>query len=122
MKINGNLVIADQGKALKTPNGIFEQVTLGVFEGFEDGKQYIIENKLEDITEVSSVRILNDVYYVESKEYGDIVTELIRKKYSIDQELALYANSFVKDNSEAMNEYQTWRILCKQAAKKICNE
>ena len=122
MKIDGNLVIADAGKALKTPNGIFEQVSLGVFEGFKDGKAYIIENKLEDITEVSSVRILNDIYYVESKEYGNIVTELIRKKYSIDQELALYANSYIKDNSEDMEKYQTWRVLCKQAAKKICNE
>lgn len=119
MKIDGNLVIADQGKALKTPNGIFEQVTLGVFEGFENGKQYIIENKLEDITEVSSVRILDDIYYVESKEYGDIVSELIRKKYSLDQELALYANSYITDNSEAMNKYQDWRVLCKEAAKKI---
>lgn len=122
MKQEGNTVYADPGKCLKTSHGIFQEVPLGTFKGYKDGKLYQFTTKLKDIQEVTPIRILDEVYYVSATSYGDVVSELIRYKYSLDEELALYANSFIKDNSEAMNKYQEWRVLCKEAAKKICDE
>ena len=119
MRQENNIVIADEGKVLKTPNGIFNEVPLGTFIGWKDGEKYTVTNILEDIIEVTPIRILDKVYYITSNSYGEIVTELIRQKYTLDQELALYANSYIKDNSKDMEDYQYWRELCKEAAKKI---
>ena len=124
MRKEGNIVIADEGKSLRTPIGIFTEVPLGISKGSTDGEAWEFNLKMKDIEEVTPVRILDDIYYTSSSEYGDIVTDLIRCKYSLDQELALYANSFLDPDSfkDKMNAYQEWRSLCKEAAKKICNE
>lgn len=124
MRKEGNIVIADEGKSLRTPFGIFTRIPLGTSKCYKDGEVQEDNLKMKDIEEVTPVRILDNVYYASSSEYGDIVTELIRCKYSLDQELALYANSFLDPDSfkKKMDEYQEWRSLCKEAAKKIYNE
>jgi hypothetical protein len=118
----GDLIMASDGKALKTPNGISTVVSLGTFRGYKDGKPYEITINLEDIVEVTPVRILNEVFYIEANDYSKAVTELIRQKYSLDAELALHANAITEGITPKMEAFLAWRIRCKEAAKKIWNE
>lgn len=114
--------MASDGKALKTPNGICTVVSLGTFRGYKDGKPYEVTINLEDIVEVTPVRILNEVFYIEANNYSKAVTELIRQKYSLDAELALHANAVTDGVTPKMEAFLAWRVLCKEAAKKIWNE
>lgn len=117
-----DLVVAESGKTLKTPNGICDMVSLGTFRGYKDGKPYEVTINLEDIVEVTPVRILDEVFFIEADEYGKAVTELIRQKYSLDTELALHANAITEGVTPKMEAFLAWRVLCKEAAKKIWNE
>lgn len=122
MKHINNLIYADEGKMLKTPNGYTNVTTVGTHTIVKDGEVLTSTINLEDIEEFSVIWINSEPYYVKSTEYGDLVTELIRSKYSLDQELALYANSRIEPNSSKEVEFQNWRSLCKKAAKRFLNE
>lgn len=118
----GNLVIADKGKYLQTPYGILQEVELGEFPSIVNGKEIIKNYKLQDIYEVTPIRIQNNIYYVQdTSNYSKLVSELIRIKYSLDDELALIANARL-GNLEGEEDFQNWRTLCKTAAKSYMNE
>lgn len=106
MRKLGNLFIAEPGKRLKYKDTLYSSIE-GVLE--------------EDIKEVYPVCINTDTYYISSTNYSDIVTELIRQKFSLDQELALIANARIGKTSDE-EDFQNWRAICKETAKRLTNE
>lgn len=122
MKVINNIVKADSGKYLKCKSELASEFALGSTFVCINGVTTLQTITLEDIKEVQFVRVQDIDCYIEATNYNDAVTELIRQKYTLDQELALHANAYIKDNSKQMEEYQSWRQVCKQVAKKIFNE
>ena len=84
-----------------------------------DGVVKTINITKDDFVEVRPINVDNNIFYISSTNYADAVTELIRQKYSIDEELALIANARIGKDQDQEDEFQRWRSLCKQAAKKI---
>ena len=116
-----DIIKASEGKVLRTPIGLVDEVTLGVTKLIDNGKVVEINIEQSSIKEVTPVRIGNDIAYIEAIDYPTAVTELIRLKYSLNDELAMIANSRLGDNSDE-EEFQNWRRLCKETAKKLFNE
>lgn len=120
MKKIGITIIADEGKQLKNikHNLIREVFDLGTnLVSTPNGTAKVnIEEK--DIIEVHPINVNGYLYYVESYDRNSIITELIRQKYSLDQELALMANARLNPNSKEEQDFQHWRNLCKQAVPK----
>mgnify|MGYP006335360611 CR=1 FL=1 len=54
--------------------------------------------------------------------YEELVTNLIRLKYSLDWELSLIANSRIRDISKDDKDFQDWRAESKKIAKNLINE
>ena len=122
MIINNKKAIADEGKYLKLEDSLKKEIYLGN-NYIEKGGKTILFNvvNFNDIKEVYPVDINGVAYYISATSYGDIVSELIRQKYTIDQELALYANHSIGTHNEQFEEFQEWRIICKETAKKLIN-
>lgn len=121
MKQENNILIADEGKYLKLKynNFLNKNIELGNVFVF-DGEKTILKNiDITDVLEVYPVFIDNNCYYISAKDYSNAVSELIRQKYSLDDELALIANSRLNINKDKEEEFQAWRVKCKEAAKKI---
>ena len=76
----------------------------------------------DDVIVCYIVNIDGKEYKVQGDNYGELVSSLIRIKYTLDQELALLANSRIKDVSEQENAFQEWRAECKRIAKKLLYE
>ena len=120
MKKKENILFADSGKSLKTPYGYFDVVTLGEKTVIKDGEMTTEYYDKKNIKEVTKIQVGDTFYYIEDvTDYGTLVTELIRQKYSLDDELALMANSRLGINKDQEEEFQAWRVKCKEAAKKI---
>lgn len=117
MLIINNTVKAENGKILKTSSGYLSELVLGEQISVINGEILSYNLGLDDIKEVNSIQIDDKVYYIESTTYPEMVTELIRQKYTLDAELALYANSRLNPESKAEGEFQLWRKKCKEAAK-----
>lgn len=122
MVVKDNKVTASSGKYLKYKSNIYTELTLGQNFICINGATTLVNIQLGDIIEVYPVRIFNKDYFVQSTNYNELVTELIRFKYTLDAELALIANSRIKDCSEEEQEFQDWRKVCKETAKHIINE
>lgn len=97
---------AESGKKLKYNNNLYS---------------YLPIDKINEVQEVYPVLVYTDTYYISGTTYEDIVSELIRQKYSLDAELALIANSRIGKTSKE-EEFQSWRKICKEVAKKLTNE
>ena len=76
----------------------------------------------DDVIECYIVNIDGKEYKIQGDNYGELVSSLIRIKYTLDQELALLATSRIKDVSEQENAFQEWRAECKRIAKKLLYE
>lgn len=122
MEIINNIAKATGNNKLKTPIGIRDSIKLGYDFGYPNGIKVEYNITTDDIIEVYPVNIDNTVYYVESKNYSDLVTELIRIKYSLNDELALQANYRLNGDSEEEKQFQDWRTKCKNIAKQIIND
>lgn len=131
MKVINNIVKADSGKYLKYKSELASEFTLGKKFVCIDGITTLQTIKLEDIKEVQLVRIKDLDCYISANNYEQAVTELIRQKYTLDQELALHANLFKvvngflipsNEKNKEFVEFENWRQICKQTAKKIFNE
>lgn len=124
MKIFDNKIIPENGNCLKIkPTGeIVDSVYLGNYVIEQNGVKIRIEVSPNDVIEVYPLYIDNDLVFVENKSYDKLVSELIRLKYSIDDEIALHSNSLIKDNSKQLEDYQNWRKKCKEIAKDYLNE
>lgn len=106
MRIEGKIVIADIGKVLNVFGTEYESYTIGL-----NGAT------LNDIKEGKNIPINNKLTFIPYQNYGELVTNLIRTKYSLDEELALMANSRIKSNSKEERDFQKWRRQCKLLAK-----
>lgn len=120
MKIKNNKAIAESGKFLRLcyDNQLYDSIELGKRYILINDKPTLVELTINDITEVQLINVpeLGEVC-VSSTTYSKLVTELIRLKYSLDDELALIANSRIKDMSQKEQDFQAWRKICKQVAK-----
>lgn len=119
-----NILTADPGKFLKHKefDGLRNTFVLGTSHYNVNGEIKLVNVTESDIIEVYIV-IIDDVnYVVEGNNYGELVTNLIRQKYSLDDELALIANLRLNKNLDKEQEFQDWREKCKNAAKQIFNE
>ena len=116
-----NKIIASPNKFLKIKGSdeLRQSVFIGKTYAYINGKIQLIDISEENIYEVTPVVIDNEQFYISSTTYPEIVTELIRQKYSLDDELALMANARLGINKDYEEEFQAWRIKCKEAAKKI---
>lgn len=121
MILQNNTLIASPGKYLMCGSELAEKFTLGKKFVYNNGKTTLINIAIEDVKEVYPVRVCDTDYYVVSTEYGELVSELIRQKYTLDAELALIANYRLHGVTPEEEEFQEWRKLCKEAAKQITN-
>ena len=123
IKQNSQL-IADEGKTLEYKKNHYSSLFLGKQILYLNGEVVEADVKEEDVKEVYPVVIYTTNYYISATSYSDIVTELIRLKYSLDDELALLANLRVDPEGYADEDaqFQTWRQKCKEVAKQIVNE
>ena len=110
---------SSKGHILKTKYGLFQEVTLGTSTMVLDGKVTSIKFNDDEIEEVLPVFIDGDIYYISSTNYENAVSELIRQKNSIDDELALLANARLGNHEDEERQYQAWRARCKEVAKQI---
>lgn len=107
MKIIDKVVIADIGKTLRVFDNDYESYVIG-----DNGAT------LNDIKEGKYIPVESEVMFIPYNSYGELVTNLIRTKYSLDQELAINANSRIDPNSKEEKDFQIWRRYCKKLAKK----
>lgn len=107
-------------------------------ENFEAPQELVLmpqPNNVVCITFNSSIeKHEDDTYKVESQSgcihcagipnYDELVTALIRMRYSLDAELALQANLRYDPQSHEVEEkeFQDWRAKCKNAAKNFLND
>lgn len=124
MKTENNTLIAEGSKVLfiKKLNVIVKQYTCGEVMLPIQGVLQTINITPDDVIECYIVNIDGKEYKVQGDNYGELVSSLIRIKYTLDQELALLANSRIKDVSEQENAFQEWRAECKRIAKKLLYE
>lgn len=124
MKTENNTLIAEGSKVLfiKKLNVIVKQYTCGEVMLPIQGVLQTINITPDDVIECYIVNIDGKEYKVQGDNYGELVSSLIRIKYTLDQELALLANSRIKDISEQENAFQEWRAECKRIAKKLLYE
>lgn len=124
MKTENNTLIAEGSKVLfiKKLNLIVKQYTCGKVMLPIQGVLQTINITPDDVIECYIVNIDGKEYKVQGDNYGELVSSLIRIKYTLDQELALFANSRIEDVSEQENAFQEWRAECKRIAKKLLYE
>lgn len=117
----GNVLKADEGKKLLYKDSFYSELYL-------DGQLVNVNGEIKlspinesEVKEVYPVLIYSDTYYISATDYAGIISELIRQKYSLDDELAIAANARIGKTS-GEEEFQNWRQKCKEVAKEICNE
>lgn len=103
---NNNAIIADEGKYLKVKNSntFKKKVILGSEIILINNIPTVVTIKEEDVQEGIPVIIKDTKYFVTATSYEEAVTELIRTKYSLDFELALYANLRVNPDKYSVDE------------------
>lgn len=89
------------------------------FEKLTD-RTYFFRYDAEEDTESGMTTASEDTIHITPQTtYGDLVTLLIRCKFSLDEELALSANlrTDAEKYEEQDAEYQQWRTYCKSVAR-----
>ena len=85
-----------------------------------NGKLQKFTIKPQDIEEVFQIELDGENFKVKGDTYAELVTNLIRLHYTIDDELALSANIRAgKDVEKQEQEFQAWRAFCKEMAKQL---
>ncbi len=124
MKIDGNLITPEEGNKLsiRNFNKYFDELFLGRNNYYINDKIQKLNLSIDDIFEVRFIKIDDIEYAVElSNDYGKLVTNLIRLRYSLDDELAISSNIRLGDYSKE-KDFQDWRQKCKNIAKEILDE
>ena len=122
MKQDGRTLYAEGKKVLYIEK--LNKYTEGAEEMEEKRKRVLQEVTVtpEDVEEVYKVEIDGNTYRVKGDSYEELVTNLIRLKYSLDWELSLIANSRIRDISKDDEAFQNWRAESKKIAKNLINE
>ncbi len=121
MIIDNKIVKAESGKCLRLSfnNKLYDQLDLGNNTILVNGSFVDVNITLDNIEEVYPVKLENTTYYSSAVDYDHLVAELVRSKYSIDEELAIQANARIGHEPEKEEQFQAWRAKCKQVAKQI---
>ena len=124
MKQDGRTIYAEGKKVLyiEKLNKYTRQYTCGTVMLPIAGALQEVTITPDDIEEVYKLEIDGVENKVKGDTYDELVTNLIRLKYSLDWELALIANSRIKDVSKEDATFQEWRKECKRIAKNLLNE
>lgn len=89
------------------------------FEKLTD-RTYFFRYDAQEDTESGMITASEDTIHITPQTtYGDLVTILIRCKYSLDEELALSANMRTSPETHAEEDvqFQQWREYCKDVAR-----
>ena len=108
MRIEGNTIIADSGKILEKGNIAAKTVVLSKFDSPGNWTE-------RDMTEAEITREREEQENL-AKVYAERVSELIRLRYSIDDELALSRQRETK--KQEFEKYFAYCEECKTRAKK----
>lgn len=121
MKTIDNIVYADNGKVLRHFDKLSSQFQLGENKSLVKGEIITTLIDIKDIEELVPFDLEGKKYYIKEGSKDQMITALIRERYSLDNELALTANSRLgkTDGEEA---FQSWRSVCKEAIKQYLNE
>ena len=124
MKQDGRTLYAEGKKVLyiEKLNKYTRQYTCGTVMLPIEGVLQEVTVTPEDVEEVYKVEIDGNTYRVKGNNYEELVTNLIRLKYSLDWELSLIANSRIRDISKDDKDFQDWRAESKKIAKNLINE
>lgn len=124
MKQDGRTLYAEGKKVLyiEKLNKYTRQYTCGTVMLPIEGVLQEVTVTPEDVEEVYKVEIDGNTYRVKGDNYEELVTNLIRLKYSLDWELSLIANSRIRDISKDDEAFQNWRAESKKIAKNLINE
>ena len=122
MKKDKNIVYADPGKILKYKDILSESFKLGQTKNLVKGKIITQNIEAKNIEEFVVFHIMNQTYLIKEGSMGEMISALIRQKYSLDDELALIANARIDENKEDEILFQQWRSQCKEAVKKYLDE
>lgn len=120
---DGNTYTAEGKRVLYIPklDLTTKMYTCGTVMLPRDGKLTKFVIKPTDIQEVFQVKLDGEDFKIKGDTYAELVTNLIRLKYTLDDELALAANLRVGsvEAKSAEFEFQTWRAFCKEMAKQL---
>ena len=124
MTRNGNEVKAENGRILFIePTGVYtDYAILGNRLEDKDGQRLEYTLTEQNVHEGYMTNIDGEQKFVKASSYSELVSGLIRLKYSIDDELALMANSRVKSVSSEERQFQSWRKKCKEIARQLIND
>ena len=124
MTRNGNEVKAENGRILFIePTGVYtDYAILGNRLEYKDGQRLEYTLTEQNVHEGYMTNIDGEQKFVKASSYSELVSGLIRLKYSIDDELALMANSRVKSVSSEERQFQNWRKKCKEIARQLIND
>lgn len=124
MTRNGNEVKAERGRILFIePTGVYtDYAILGNRLEYKDGQRLEYTLTEQNVHEGYMTNIDGEQKFVKASSYSELVSGLIRLKYSIDDELALMANSRVKSVSSEERQFQSWRKKCKEIARQLIND
>ena len=124
MKQDGRTLYAEGKKVLyiEKLNKYTRQYTCGTVMLPIEGVLQEVTITPEDVEEVYKIEIDGNTYRVKGDNYEELVTNLIRLKYSLDWELSLIANSRIRDISKDDEAFQNWRAESKKIAKNLINE
>lgn len=124
MKQDGRTLYAEGKKVLyiEKLNKYTRQYTCGTVMLPIEGVLQEVTVTPEDVEEVYKIEIDGNTYRVKGDNYEELVTNLIRLKYSLDWELSLIANSRIRDISKDDEAFQNWRAESKKIAKNLINE
>ena len=97
-------------------------ITISDYQCFENltDRTYFFRYDAEEDTERGMITASEDTIHITPQTtYGDLVTILIRCKYSLDEELALSANMRTSPEAHAEEDvqFQQWREYCKEVAR-----
>ena len=124
MTRNGNEVKAENGRILFIePTGVYtDYAILGNRLEYKDGQRLEYTLTEQNVHEGYMTNIDGEQRFVKASSYSELVSGLIRLRYSIDDELALMANSRVKSVSSEERQFQNWRKKCKEIARQLIND
>ena len=97
-------------------------ITTSDYQRFEKltDRTYFFRYDAEEDTESGMITANEETIHITPQTtYGDLVTILIRCKYSLDEELALSANMRTSPETHAEEDaqFQQWREYCKDVAR-----
>ena len=115
-------VYADPYKYLKRRGAVAMEITLTDKEGWEE---VAMKRPLEiKISRKGEEAVVNGLFLlrIRGKDYGEVKREIIRMRYTNDDQMAIILNREKSDaNAEAYGKMQLWREFSAEVARAVIN-